>query len=186
LPATCLRRAGGLPPAERRPAHLVCDARSGRSRDLSLLAPVGETHPEAQTRRDRETSAALRFRGALFSPVTPEVGAAASPPLPLPLRASAAARDAPQSGGRERPPSHDTSRPSRRGPPQQRHADWELRASPSSWGTSNPKSEIRNFPAGRPAGRKLPLEKSRALAATICQLLVEILDALVEGVDLLL
>jgi hypothetical protein len=64
------------------------------------LAPVGETHPEAQTRRDRGISVSLRFRGAWSSPLTPEVGAAASPPTALPLRASAAARDSRPFGGR--------------------------------------------------------------------------------------
>jgi len=76
--------------------HLAALAmKADEKRGLSLLAPVGETHPEAQTRRDRGISAALRFRGARSCPVAPEVGAAASPPPPLPLRASAAARDTP-------------------------------------------------------------------------------------------
>jgi len=116
-------------------------ARSVRSRDLSLLAPVGETHPEAQSRRDRGISASLRFRGAWFGPSAPEVGAAASPPLPLPLRASTAARDTPQAGARKRAPSHDVSRPSRRGPPRQRHADWGLRGRMQ---IGDDKFEIRN------------------------------------------
>jgi len=155
-PATRLRRAGGLHSGKAAPPSLYGiapipdlwprfppSARSVRSRDLSLLAPVGETHPEAQSRRDRETSAALRFRGAWFGPVTPEVGAAASPPLALPLRASAAARDTPQSGGRKRPPAHDVSRPSRRGPPQQRHADSRLREEVSSRGWVGGHSKLK-------------------------------------------
>jgi len=100
--------------------------RDGRTAYPSVT-PVEETHPEAQSRRDRGISVSLRFRGARSCPVTPEVGAAASPPLPLPHRASTAARDTPQSGGRKRPPPYDVSRPSRRGPPRQRPADWRLR-----------------------------------------------------------
>ena len=157
--AARLWRAGGLLPAERCPHFLVIapipdlwqrfppSARSGWPDGLSLLAPVGETHPEAQTRRDRGISTALRFRGAWFSPVTPEVGVAAAPPLALPLRASATARDAPQSDGRKRPPSHDVSRPSRRCPPRQRHADCGYPAEDASLGRpiQNLKSEIRNL-----------------------------------------
>ena len=90
-----------------------------------------------RARANSSRSRNLRFtpipRG-LVQPVTPEVGAAASPPLPLLLRASAAARDTPQSGARKRAPSHDVSRPSRRGPPQQRHADWGLRDEDESRG----------------------------------------------------
>ena len=118
---------------------------SGRPNGLSHLAPVGETHPEAKTRPDRETSASLRFRGVWFSPSAPEVGVVAAPPMALLLRASATARDTPQSGGRKRPPSHDVSRPSRRGPPRQRHADCGFPAEDSSLGTSNSKFEIRNL-----------------------------------------
>jgi hypothetical protein len=159
----------GLPPSRVAPPTLYLiatipdlwprfppSARSVWPDGLSLLAPVGETLPEAQTRRDRETCASLRFHGARFSPSTSEVGVAASPPLALSLQASAVARDTPQSGGRKRPPAHDVSRPSRRGPPQQRHADWGLRERESDWGRQirNPKSEIRNpkfefTPAGR-------------------------------------
>jgi len=139
-PAARLWRAGGLLLAERRTPHLLCDRAdsgplaafsslhsSGRPDGLSLLAPVGETHPEAQTRRDRETCAALRFREAWFSPGRPEVGVAAAPPLPLLLRASATARDARPSGARKRAPANRVSRPSRRGPPHPRHADCRLR-----------------------------------------------------------
>ncbi len=66
--------------------------RDGRTAYPSV-APVGETHPEAQTRRDRETSATLRFRGASYCPSVPEVGVAAAPPMALSLRTSATARD---------------------------------------------------------------------------------------------
>jgi len=153
-PAARRWRAGGLHSSKAAPPPCIGSRRSRTSgrvflppldRDdheiWSLLAPVGETHPEAQTRRDRGISASLRFRGARSRPVTPEVGAAASPPMALPLRASAAARDTPQSGARKRAPSHDVSRPSRRGPPQQRHADCGLPVEDAGWGG---KSEIRN------------------------------------------
>jgi len=163
-PAARLWRAGGLQPSGAAPPFLYGiapipdlwprfppSARSVRSPDLSLLAPVGETHPEAQTRRDRGISVSLRFRGARSCPVSPEVGAAAAPPLALLLRASTAARDTQPSGARKRAPDDHVSRPSRRGPPQQRHADYGFPAEDSSWGTANSKFEIRN-PTGLQSG----------------------------------
>jgi hypothetical protein len=148
-PAGCIRLGPQLPPvldrADSGPLAAFSSLHSsGRPDGLSLLAPVGETHPEAQTRRDRGISASLRFRGAWFCPVTPEVGVAAAPPMALSLRASAAARDTRPSGVRKRAPADHVSRASRRGPPQQRHADWGFPAQDSSCGTSNSKFEIRN------------------------------------------
>jgi len=98
-------------------------ARSGRLRDLSLLAPVGETHPGAQTRRDRSASASLRLRGGLVQSCYPQGrrGGFAAP---------AAAATGLCCGPRCAAIWHanayqltTVSRPSRRGPPQQRHAD---------------------------------------------------------------
>jgi len=109
--AARLWRAGGLHSSATAPPSLCGiatipdlwprfppSARSVRSPDLSLLAPVGETPPEAQSRRDRGISASLRFRGAWFSPVASGVGVAAAPPMALLLRASATARDTRSSG----------------------------------------------------------------------------------------
>jgi len=48
------------------------------------------------------------------------------------------------SGARKRAPADHVSRSSRRGPPQQRHADCGFPAEDASCGTANPKSEIRN------------------------------------------
>jgi hypothetical protein len=115
-----LQRAGGLHSSNAAPPPCIGSRRfrtSGRvflpplGRDgrtaYPSLAPVGETHPEAQSRRDRGISAVLRFREARSCPVTPEVGAAAAPPMAMLLRASTAAHDTPQSGARKRAPSHD-------------------------------------------------------------------------------
>jgi hypothetical protein len=148
--AARLRRAGGLHSSEAAPPSLYGiapipdlwprfppSARSVWPDGLSLLAPVGETHPEAQTRRDRETSATLRFRGARFCPSAPEVGVAAAPSTALLLRASAAARDTRPSGTRKRAPADHVSRASRRGPPQQRHADSTLRVENDDRGGAN-------------------------------------------------
>ena len=57
------------------------------------------------------------------------------------FRTSAAARDTPQSGVRRQTPSHDASRPSRRGPPQRRHADWGFPGRIQAWGAANSKFE---------------------------------------------
>ncbi len=73
-PAGCIRaRPHPLPPVWDRVdsgplAAFSSLHSSGRPDGLSLLAPVGETHPEAQSRRDRETSATLRFRGVSYCP----------------------------------------------------------------------------------------------------------------------
>jgi len=64
--------------------------------------------------------------------------------MALSLRASTAVRDTRPSGARKRAPCDHVSRPSRRGPPQQRYADCGFPEEGASWGAANPKSEIRN------------------------------------------
>ena len=109
LQASARRRAAPLRTTH--PPPLCVDrADSGPLAAFSSLRSIGtitRSVPPRSSRRNAprgpnssrsRNSASLRFRGAWFGPSAPEVGVAASPPPPLPLRASAAARDTRPSG----------------------------------------------------------------------------------------
>ena len=137
--------------AGRTPLPVLDRADSGPMTAFSSFCSIGAITRSAPPRSSRRNaprgpnsarSRNLRFRGASCCPSAPEVGVAASPPMALPLRASAAARDTRPSGTRRRAPADHVSRPSRRGPPRQRHADWGFPAEDPSWGTANPKFHL--------------------------------------------